>query len=472
VAIRFYCDQCGQKIKAQDDMVGMRIACPTCRDPQTVPQPASGSRTNSTARADAQALKMAQHFDPTDFNTSSSGYQKRPNQLNTDDDKSIPVNQVKSVRTWRGSLYFVFLLGLIPLVMSMMSGQDESILKQLEHAINTELKGDKQRKARNALDLAKKGEAGLDDILGYFPNKKIKSAWFSRDTDKHYYLAMVCTVGFVLVTCVCLPKGFARLPLMLIIGVFTGVFGIGMLLIFQLIAASGFVIILGPFAFIALLIGIAYRSLMDPDISFLQTLASYTFGVGLCEEIIKALPIFFVFLGRTRLRWHECFAMGMASGVGFGIAEGIHYSGMMYNGLVDMNMYLVRFISCVTLHGIWSAASALFLHRYQRLTHGNLTVMKAFYRMFILISIPMVLHGLYDTFLSKDMESLALTVAVFSFGWLVIMVESAREKEGDMLIKVSNVINEGTPLHGQAELHQPVPDSAEGPAHAVSPSPL
>ncbi|HMO36593.1 MAG TPA: PrsW family glutamic-type intramembrane protease, partial [Gemmatales bacterium] len=205
-------------------------------------------------------------------------------------------------------------------------------------------------------------------------------------------------------------------------------------------------------------------------ITFVQSLISYTFGVGLCEEIIKALPIFFVFLGRSRLRWHECCALGLASGIGFGIAESIHYSATMYNGLTDSSMYMVRFISCVTLHAVWCAASALFLHRYQRLSHGNLTVLTAFYRMFILISIPMVLHGLYDTFLSKGMESLALTIAVFSFGWLVVMIETAREKEGDRLIQVRNVISEMTPLHAQAELKVNPP--VEGPPHAVSPSPL
>lgn len=468
MAIRFYCDQCGQKIKAQDDMAGMRIACPTCRDPQTVPIPVAGSKPAITERADAQALKMAGHFDPMDFTSTVKGYQQQKKVLNADD-KSLPVNQVKPVRTLRGSLYFVFVLGLIPLVMSMLSGNDESVIKQLERAIETELRGEKQKKARITLDLAKKGRLGLDDVLSYFPNKKLKSAWLPRDTDKHYYLAMVCTIGAVLVVAVCLPKGFTRVPIMAMIGGFTSIFGIGMLLILQYIAATGIGIFLaGPFAIIIYMIGIAYRSLMNPDLPFIQCLASYTFGVGLCEEIIKALPIFIIFMGRTRLRWHECCAMGLASGIGFGIAEGIHYSSTLYNGLCDQSMYLVRFISCVTLHAIWCAASALFLHRFQKLTHGSLTLLTAFYRLFILISIPMVLHGLYDTFLSKEMDSLALTVAVFSFGWLVIMVEVARENEGDMLIQVSNVRNESTPLHAQQEVIQPV----EGSVHAASPSPL
>jgi len=35
------------------------------------------------------------------------------------------------------------------------------------------------------------------------------------------------------------------------------------------------------------------------------------------------------------------------------------------------------------------------------------------------LAIAMVLHGLYDTLLKKDMEIAALSVAVASFAWLV-----------------------------------------------------
>jgi RsiW-degrading membrane proteinase PrsW (M82 family) len=256
---------------------------------------------------------------------------------------------------------------------------------------------------------------------------------------------------------------------MLIVGGFTGIFGTGMLLIIQAIGMTGWGMILaGPFAIIIFMIGIAYRMLLNPDITFVAALVSYTFGVGLLEEIIKAIPIFVIFMGRSRMRWHECCAIGMATGAGFGISEGVFYSGNMYNGLADMQLYLVRFISCAMLHAIWSASSALFLHRFQKLTHGNLTFMKAFYRMLILISIPMVLHGLYDTFLVKQMEGLALAVALFSFGWLVLMVETARDKDGDILVAINRTELETTPLHDQTDM---APDLRLD-EHATSPSPL
>jgi DNA-directed RNA polymerase subunit RPC12/RpoP len=102
VAIRFYCVSCGQKIKAQDDMSGLKIACPTCNDRQTVPQPAPGTKLATGPRADHQPLKLAAHFDPDDFTSAAKGYHHdRRNPLV--DDHSEPLNKVKKKRILRGS---------------------------------------------------------------------------------------------------------------------------------------------------------------------------------------------------------------------------------------------------------------------------------------------------------------------------------------------------------------------------------
>lgn len=470
MAIRFYCVNCGQKIKAQDDMSGLKIACPTCNDRQTVPQLAPGTKPTAGPRADHQPLKLADHFDPEDFTSASTGYHHdRRNPMV--DDHSEPLNKVEKKRILRGSLYFVFVLAFIPLFMMMLEPREVSVLQRIESGIDQELKGETRKKARKAFEEAKKGRASLEDILNFFPDKKLPGAWLPRNSDKHIYLGLVCSIGFLFTVCICLPKGFSRIPIMLMIGGFTGVFGVGLLEIIQHLAITGWGLVLGgPFAIIIFMIGIAYRALINPDLPFMNCLLSFTFGVGLCEEIIKALPIFLIFMGRSRLRWHECCALGMASGIGFGIAEGIFYSGQMYNGIFGPLVYYVRFISCVMLHAIWCAAAALFLHRFQKLSHGKMNMLIGFYRLVILISIPMVLHGLYDTLLTKNMDGLALTVALLSFGWLVLMVESAREKEGDVLVVVSTGSEEGTPLHNAADM---LPDAqSERTAHATSPSPI
>ena len=47
-------------------------------------------------------------------------------------------------------------------------------------------------------------------------------------------------------------------------------------------------------------------------------------------------------------------------------------------------------------------------------------------RSIAVVAVPMVLHGLYDTFLKKEMNALALTVAVCSFLWLAFQISAWR----------------------------------------------
>ena len=59
--------------------------------------------------------------------------------------------------------------------------------------------------------------------------------------------------------------------------------------------------------------------------------------------------------------------LGLASGVGFGVSEGITYASNYYNGIQTAGIYGVRFISCVALHSMWSAAAAITAFERQRL---------------------------------------------------------------------------------------------------------
>src|SRR5262249_54838152 len=129
------------------------------------------------------------------------------------------------------------------------------------------------------------------------------------------------------------------------------------------------------------------------------------------------------------LSWRQAGTRGFASGVGFGIAEAIMYAGDYYNGISPAGIYIVRFVSCVALHGIWTAAVGLFLHKHQHLLQGDLEWHELIVRILFLVSVPMILHGFYDTLLKKDMAGLALIPAIVSFGWLVWCVEKARSTE-------------------------------------------
>ena len=54
---------------------------------------------------------------------------------------------------------------------------------------------------------------------------------------------------------------------------------------------------------------------------------------------------------------------------------------------------------------------------------GSIGFWEMRWRLLKIIAIPMILHGLYDTALKKQMGVPALFIALFSFGWIVLQVE-------------------------------------------------
>jgi len=92
----------------------------------------------------------------------------------------------------------------------------------------------------------------------------------------------------------------------------------------------------------------------------------------------------------------------------------------------------VRFVSCVALHAIWAGSIGISINQRQDLLQEDadewwwyaLAVLR-------LIAIPMVLHGLYDTLLKKDLEFLALLIAAASFGYLAWQISHLRSSDDE-----------------------------------------
>jgi hypothetical protein len=105
------------------------------------------------------------------------------------------------------------------------------------------------------------------------------------------------------------------------------------------------------------------------------------------------------------------------------------YSGDLYNGVSGADDYIVRFVSCIGLHGIWAAAAAIFSCKHRRLLTEPEHWLSLFFSAVALVCVPMFLHGLYDTMLKKEMDTAALVVAIVSFGWLVYLIEQSRRQE-------------------------------------------
>ena len=115
-------------------------------------------------------------------------------------------------------------------------------------------------------------------------------------------------------------------------------------------------------------------------------------------------------------------AVGTGVGVGFGVSEGITYCGDFYNGIEGADIYWVRFVSCVGLHAIWSASVGIAAYRNQEKFQSDIDLKSLSLDVLQLVAVPMVLHGLYDALLTKDLQLPALGVAIASFAWLGILM--------------------------------------------------
>src|SRR5437867_2932273 len=80
----------------------------------------------------------------------------------------------------------------------------------------------------------------------------------------------------------------------------------------------------------------------------------------------------------------------------------------------------------IALPAAWSGAAGIFIYKHQNLLQGAESIWGVMGDSVVLVSVPMVLHGLYDTLLKKDYHVLALLTALASFVWLAWQIESAR----------------------------------------------
>ncbi|HEV3448799.1 MAG TPA: PrsW family glutamic-type intramembrane protease, partial [Gemmataceae bacterium] len=154
----------------------------------------------------------------------------------------------------------------------------------------------------------------------------------------------------------------------------------------------------------------------------------FTCGVGLCEELVKALPLLVHFRTRATLGWRGALLWGLACGAGFGISEGVSYSGDLYNGIAPASTYVVRFLSCVALHAVWTGSAGITICMRQEYIQKEMPWYEFSVPAIRYVGIVMILHGLYDTFLKKDMHAWALLIALASFGWLAFQCWSAAQE--------------------------------------------
>lgn len=122
----------------------------------------------------------------------------------------------------------------------------------------------------------------------------------------------------------------------------------------------------------------------------------FTFGVGFMEELVKLCPLLFLcYRAKGPIIPQTLVFYGLMSGIAFGVWEGIQYQ-LKTNIELDYStsyfLNIARMTSLPFLHAVWCGIAGYFISFAQLYPKYRMSLY------FLALVIPMVLHGLYDSF--------------------------------------------------------------------------
>ncbi|MBD3883390.1 PrsW family intramembrane metalloprotease [Phormidium tenue FACHB-886] len=162
-------------------------------------------------------------------------------------------------------------------------------------------------------------------------------------------------------------------------------------------------------------------------------LIGFVLGVGVLEEVCKALPVYLLLLRPGKLSDPLTAAFyGSMSGLGFAIAEGASYSVLyafnLVEGELDFGGYVLlntlRFISTPLFHAIWAGITGYFIG-LAAINPSRQTPI-----LIIGVAIAATLHGLYNTFAG---DFLGLPVLAFSILLFVAYLRRSKQMVEEMV---------------------------------------
>jgi RsiW-degrading membrane proteinase PrsW (M82 family) len=438
--ISITCHGCGKRLKAKDSLAGRKVACPSCATKLVIgsADDIAAALLNDDAEPQAPAeapepreeTAPEREAEPPRRRAVAPSMQRKP--ARAPDVTTLPPLSTNDPPLWLRHLHWLLILSLIPLaVLLLHKPDDQSVVERLVETIN-DAPENSQAQVKKALLNLEEGDGSMENVFAALPGHKLHGAWLPHDSRIHWLLTAGAALLFFLFLVALTLEGSAKALHLLFFGAFTATVGLLFLFGVQALAewSQNFIIIptniVSLVFYIFWLIGFSYRAANDPNSNFFLSLMGFTFGVGLCEEICKALPIIFLYRRPNNQSWRGAYMWGLASGTGFGLAEAVLYAGGFYNGIEGAGVYFVRNISCVALHALWTGSAAITIHQRQRWFQEDMRWYDWIVRTIAVVAVPMVLHGFYDTLLKKDLNAMALAVAVGSFVWLAFQISRLR----------------------------------------------
>lgn len=142
------------------------------------------------------------------------------------------------------------------------------------------------------------------------------------------------------------------------------------------------------------------------DVAFPINVLGFVFGVGFTEELAKMIPLLFILhKAKEPLIPQTMVFYGLMSGIAFGVFEGVQYQiTINAQQTYDVSFFLniARLTSLPFLHACWCGIAGYFLSfasLYPKYRRGLY---------FLSLSIPAVIHGLYDAVSNYWLVSLVM----------------------------------------------------------------
>lgn len=409
--------QCGRELRARDALAGRRCKCPACGALLLVPPPPPPALTLASAAPAPPATPVIAYADTSTPARRGGGGES----LVHDAPAPLPViarpkaHVAALERTWRGNLFWLLLLAMLPLAWAAL-GPHLVTRPTFEQRVEKTL--DDNPAVRDAYDF--NDDMSLEqfeEMLDKLPGRRIQGALLARGSVWHWLMALASAFLFIAAVSRALPSDDPpRAKELWLTALFTGTLGVLVLIGLQI---SGQFCCLGAF----------YLAADHPDAPFGPSLIGFVFGVGFCEEFVKCLPVLLKLYRRELLSWRAAAIIGMASGAGFGISEGVLYASRYYNGIEALDTYLVRFCSTVALHAVLSAACGVMIHRKQEHLMEDLNPFNWTMTLMAIIVMPILLHGLYNALAKHDFPAASLAVAIGSFVWFWYLIKTHRARE-------------------------------------------
>ena len=166
--------------------------------------------------------------------------------------------------------------------------------------------------------------------------------------------------------------------------------------------------------------------------AFPVDMIGYVLGVGLTEEFVKLLPLLYLAANaKEPLVPQTLVFYGLISGVAFGVYEGVEYQTQVnvdfdYTSAHYLNV--LRLTSLPFLHAIWCGIGGYFLafaKLYPRFRHALYLLM---------LAVPALLHGLYDTFVGGGfvMELVAWVITLLTVILLMLYLRKGQNYQSKL----------------------------------------